>query len=316
MREVLILSHQMELLGPEAFQSPVANVILEMNRSFVVSVKFHCLQSAKADRDKIKATSYIVERKHCFLDRLEWKTVPWQGEMTYRSTISLMTDLLCDIPGLMEDADDISADEAQGFEVSVAQSTLQSKLVERIQRLSDLFWQWDMLNPLACWEMAPIQGHSVSFDANGNPMFDTVLFYDNIEVATDVVTFNAIRLLLSSLCDSAGLSDEFVSTIAGSQFDGPHPNPLLLPGQSDRISYALEICRSVDYLSTGSEESRGSLTLLFPLRIAYANLESIPRMSAWVGRILTQLSTSKGLQIGEHVLQLQSEPPISPKQYI
>ncbi|CEJ89978.1 hypothetical protein VHEMI05791 [[Torrubiella] hemipterigena] len=276
-----------ELLGPSNFQSPVANTILDMNRSFI-------------------ATSYIVERKHCFLGRPEWQTVPWERWTRPRTIISRTTDILCDVPGLMEDADAIIQAEEQGLNTEADKLLLQDNLLQRIQRLADLVWQWDLSNPLACWE-APIDSStSFSLDESGQPLFDTVYHFDDVERAIDVLNLNVVRLLLYGACDKAGLLDSYVSTIVGSQYDGPHANPLLLPGQGDRISHSLEICLCVDFLLSNPRQSRGALVLLFPLRVAWTYLGPLPAVSRWVGKVLMQLSTSQGLRIGEHVLDIDS----------
>lgn len=206
----------------------------------------------------------------------------------------------------MEDADAIIQAEEQGLDTEAEKLLLQDNLLQRIQRLADLVWQWDLLNPLACWEAPPDPTLSFSFDESGQPLFDTVYHFDDVERAIDVLNLNLVRLLLYGPCDKADLLDSYVSTIVGSQYDGPHANPLLLPGQGDRISHSLEICRCVDFLLSSRRQSRGALVLLFPLRVAWAYLGPLPAVSRWVGKVLKQLSTSQGLRIGEHVLEIDS----------
>lgn len=204
----------------------------------------------------------------------------------------------------MEDTDTLIQAEEQGLNTESDKLLLQDQLLQRIQRIANLVWQWDLTNPLACWEVPIDPFCSVSLNDAGQPLFDTVFHFDDVERAIDVLNLNAVRLLLYGMCDKAGLLDSYVSTIVGSQYDGPHANPLLLPGQGDRISHALEICRCVDFLLGNPRQSRGALVLLFPLRVAWTYLGPLPETSQWVGRVLKQLSTSQGLRIGEHVLDI------------
>lgn len=206
----------------------------------------------------------------------------------------------------MEDIDAMNKKESQGIDVTQERFLVQDKLLHRVQRIGDLVWQWDLLNPLACWEMPTNLGTSVSVDEIGQPLFGSVLHYQDVDKACDVAYLNAVRLLLYAMCDEAKLPEVYVQAVVGSQQAGPHANPLLLPGQGDRIAHSLEICRTVDFMMASAKESRGALVMLFPLRVAWGHLRDVPEMAAWVGRVMLQLSSTKGLKIGEHVLQIDS----------
>ncbi|KAL3952102.1 hypothetical protein ACCO45_013819 [Purpureocillium lilacinum] len=242
-------------LGPHAFQNPSANTILSFNRSYM-------------------AIGHIAQRKRCFLGEPEWQTIPWALQETERPIGSKIIDVLCEIPGLMAERDMLAGRAAKVNDVEAAMEALQDR--GKPERL---------VNMATC----------VSLDEHGRPLFDTVLDFDDMERAIDVVYFNTIRLMLYGLSDDTGLS-----------------NALLLPGQGTNVSNALEICRTVDYFMQHSRDSQGTLVLLFPLRVAYGHLRRVPLVSPWIRRILVDLSTSKGFQIGEHILNMGMQTTDSP----
>ncbi|KAJ6441038.1 C6 finger domain-containingprotein [Purpureocillium lavendulum] len=146
---------------------------------------------------------------------------------------------------------------------------------------------------------------SVSLDENGRPLFDTVLDFEEIQRAIDVVNYDTTRLLLYSVSDETGLS-ELLAASTG-LYQGPSSNALLLPGQGTALSNALEICRTVDYFMQHSRASQGAMSLLSPLRVAYAHLCRVPLVSPWIRPVLADLATTKGFQIGEHILNMEMQ---------
>lgn len=209
----------------------------------------------------------------------------------------------------MEASDSLLENESLGLDVQYARANLQSKIIDRIQKLSSLLWQWELTNPLACWE-APLDPIiSSSYSPNGKPLFNSVLHFESFDLAVDVVNFNANRLLLYRLQDDAGLSESLVLSMLSNEYQGPHSNPLLLPGQGSRLDNAIEICRTVDYFLQPRLENHGALVLMFPLRVAYGHLAlTKPDLAAWIITVLEQLTSSKGFGMSRHVLKMGAAP--------
>ncbi|OAQ71864.1 C6 finger domain-containingprotein [Purpureocillium lilacinum] len=290
-RGVSALTHA---LGPHAFQNPSANTILSFNRSYM-------------------AIGHIPQRKRCFLGEPEWQTIPWALQETERPIGSKIIDVLCEIPGLMAERDMLAGRAAKVNDVEAAMEALQDRVLDAIRRLGEYRWQWEAAYPRASRERLVNMATSVSLDEHGRPLFDTVLDFDDMERAIDVVYFNTIRLMLYGLSDDTGLSELLMASSGGGcLYQGPSSNALLLPGQGTNVSNALEICRTVDYFMQHSRDSQGTLVLLFPLRVAYGHLRRVPLVSPWIRRILVDLSTSKGFQIGEHILNMGMQTTDSP----
>lgn len=257
--------------------------------------------------DEKQTIGHIVQRKRCFLDQPEWKTIPWATEAAEKTLGSLLADVFCDIPGLMEEADFVLDGTARGDDVDLGKAMLQGRIRDTIHRLGEVRWLWEVAHPRACWEMPTNVETSVSLDEQGMPLWDSYLDFEDMDRAIEVMYFNSTRLLLYTLSDQAGLSDTLAHPATeGSERQGPFSNPLLLPGRETRVANALEICRTADYVMQGSRDSQGALVLLFPLRVAFTHLGALPEVSSWVGRVLSQLLSSKGFRLGEHILNLQS----------
>ncbi|KAK2608876.1 hypothetical protein QQS21_002589 [Conoideocrella luteorostrata] len=282
-----------QLAGPEAFQSQAANAMLESYRSFI-------------------AVGHLVQRKHCFLAQPEWKTIPWAGKGPPKTLTSLICDVLCDIPGLMQDVDAMLESHKLGHDISADKVILQETVINSIDQLSWLRWQWEAAYPYACAERPTTTDSCVTVDEYGHPLFETHFEFDSLDRAIDVLNYNSIRLMLYTLGDSACITD--LQLTSSSEYllrEGPGSNPLVLPGQGDRIGHALEICRSAEYMMQESRDSQGLLILLFPLRVAFTHLQKMPKISTWIQRVLG-MSGSKGFKLGEHILNLQSQskPPM------
>lgn len=232
---------------------------------------------------------------------------------TERPIGSKIIDVLCEIPGLMAERDMLAGRAAKVNDVEAAMEALQDRVLDAIRRLGEYRWQWEAAYPRASRERLVNMATCVSLDEHGRPLFDTVLDFDDMERAIDVVYFNTIRLMLYGLSDDTGLSELLMASSGGGcLYQGPSSNALLLPGQGTNVSNALEICRTVDYFMQHSRDSQGTLVLLFPLRVAYGHLRRVPLVSPWIRRILADLSTSKGFQIGEHILNMGMQTTDSP----
>lgn len=235
--------------------------------------------------DKIALTFHvqifaaIVEGKRTFLEQPEWKTVPWALNQQKKAFYSRIQDLFCDIPGMFEDAASGDVDD------------LQARVDHTARALTSLRWEWERENPQSCWEVAP----SPLTSLNGVPLFQTVLHYRNVDLAVDTIYFDLLHLLLYRISDKAGLTplqaeeEEGVITLVS----GPRSNnATLVPGPGlDRVQFAVEICRSIDFLIQGKRQSLGAFVLLFPLAVARDHLHECPAIFSWLSGVIDGIST-------------------------
>ncbi|EHK47234.1 hypothetical protein TRIATDRAFT_45794 [Trichoderma atroviride IMI 206040] len=238
--------------------------------------------------------NFLLQRKHCFLETDDWKTIPWL--IKPKSLGSSLQDLFCDVPGLMEDADVIMSRSTLEEDLEGMKEALYEKVENTMQKASQLRWQWEQDHADACKEM-PSTDYSPNSSADP---FPTVLHFSKLDRAIEIVFFNTLHLLLDTLLDS--LAPEMASSrrpLGLQAYFGPFQNTLLLPGQGNREDYALEICRIVDFMSHCKHDSLGMFMLLFPLYVARESLTRRPNVCAWIGKIMNQLVREKGFNIGE-----------------
>lgn len=247
-----------------------------------------------ADSVYIQVVNFLLQRKHCFLETADWKTIPWL--IKSKSLGSSLQDLFCDVPGLMEDADLIMSRSTLGEDLEGMKEALYEKVENTMQQAYQLRWQWEQDHADVCKE---VPSTDYSPNSSADP-FPTVLYFSKMDRAIDIVFFNTLHLLLDTLLDS--IAPEMASSrrpLGLQAYFGPFQNTLLLPGQGNREDYALEICRIVDFMSHCKHDSLGMFMLLFPLYVARESLTRRPNVCAWIGRIMNQLVREKGFNIGK-----------------
>lgn len=251
-----------------------------------------------ADSVYIQIVHFLLQRKHCFLETADWKTIPWL--IKHKSLGSTLQDLFCDVPGLMEDADMITSRSTPGEDLEGMKEALYEKVENTMQQAYILRWRWEQDHANACKEV-PIKDYSLNPSADqGCSPFPKVLHFSKMDRAIEIVFFNTLHLLLDTLLDS--IAPDMASTrrpLGLQAHFGPFQNTLLLPGQGNREDYALEICRIVDFMSHCKHDSLGMFMLLFPLYVARESLTRRPDVCAWIGRVMNQLVREKGFNIGE-----------------
>ncbi|EFY91976.1 C6 finger domain protein, putative [Metarhizium acridum CQMa 102] len=295
---------QIEMLGPDSFQTASANALLEVKRPFLVGI------------------AHIVMRKRCFLEAEEWKTGPWASQPDSKLPGSMLMDVFVTLPGIVEDADKLKADAEEmragtitGAAVMRSRAELQGRVLSAIHNLSESRWKWEDVYPRVCWKTRINMATTLCLDLDGKPLFDTCLNFVGMKRTFEILSYNVSRLLLFRLSDLIGLKEDATANVEHVwQRHGPFLNPLLLPGLGTRELHALEICRIVDYLLNGEQNYHGAYILLFPLRVARTQLESLPEVHDWIGRVLKQFAEEKGLRVGEYLNEVsQTGDGLTPK---
>lgn len=187
-------------------------------------------------------------------------------------------------------------------------SVLQAKIMNAYAEIELLRWRWEEEFPNVCWEIPVTPSLPNASDECDPLLFPTVLQFTNFDRAIEAIYFNVIRLLLHERCAEVGLPSEglFQMCSAASRPDGPFSNALTQPGQGTIEDFALDICRSVQYMVRGDRDSLGALALMFPLRIASNHLSNHPHIQHWLDWVLSKLAARKGFKLGEHVMKMHS----------
>ena len=213
--------------------------------------------------------------------------------------------MFADVPGLIEDADALTAArKSRSFEADEMQKALAAKVLERDEQLNELRWDWEQTNPKSCWDTPRAHYTSVPREDQHSPIFDTVLSFKTMIAAISIVYFDTVRLLLHSILDTA---DPELTKLQNStsHFDHLRPtsNALVLPGEGTPEDYAIEICRCVDFMTFGSQDALGTFMLIYPLWVARTHLTARPDVKLWLDMTLNHLAGNKGFQFVEHILE-------------
>jgi len=209
-------------------------------------------------------------------------------------------DILCDIPGLTEDAKVLHRPGLPPQQRKIAHTLLSNNIVLHLQQLYNWRTRWDQLNPSACYETNSREKHwqSSKLDAQDELLFPTVLYYTCLETANEITTYNGTLLLLLKLgfqtigpsFDTSYSSPSIPPACTGS--------PLYPPGSAlSAVAIATEICRSAEYhLNCGN--SAGAFYLVFPLRVAWATFEDGTREKIWCESMMGIIADRSGWEVG------------------
>lgn len=151
---------------------------------------------------------HMDESRRTFLEEPCWQQVPWSHDPGHKSFRGLFIDIICCIPGLLEDdgrlrelervstntnttaTDTCAQNRRQG--VKKAELELQNSMRERViylyTKLLNVRWRWELEHPNCCYEIAVLprtrSPHKQQSDpvlsvdeTTGRPIFDSVLFF-------------------------------------------------------------------------------------------------------------------------------------------
>lgn len=220
----------------------------------------------------------IISRKRSFLEREEWKTVPWAKHPETKTPIQQLLDIAAHIPGIQEDwiaAKAIATNRTNLL--SLAQS-----FIPRVQvLLESIFrwrWAWEVNHPHVVTEVPvdPQSTHVISLD-DGKMLFPTVFFFTNMCRADEINLYNCFTIMLmhcSNICHG-DRNPVFVAQCVRNSLPSKQPlpvkqNPLNLPNEyKDYSGIADESARTVDYCLQTRHISQGVYSLMLPLRMWY-----------------------------------------------
>lgn len=234
------------------------------------------------------------------MEQRKWKSVSWGPKTNINKSFRvLLEDIYCDIPGYLQATDNLSAKNS-GAERDTEIARLRAKIIQAFSDTESLRVQWQAKYPTACHE-APVTDGALPFTSS----LKTILRFTNPERAFEINSFNTIRLLLSSLANQLEIPEPILlATTCNRAQSGPHQVPLLSPGKYCPTTYALEICRTVEYMMCCEWDILGAFALIVPLAIASRQLSHRLDMQAWISRVFKMISTEKGFKIAEHATDM------------
>ncbi|KAF5641715.1 thiamine biosynthesis regulatory [Fusarium tjaetaba] len=269
-----------EMTGPYGFQMDAAKAILQINRSFI-------------------SIGAMANRKRTFLEQDEWKHIPWALQPMSKTIGDYLQDILCDIPGMMEDVDHLfNTNDCQ-----VSANFISQKLQGSFEQLNSLRISWNFMHPHSCWRQKTVREFSEIYHGT----VEQVLWFSDLETAIEFVYFNTTHLILHSILGQLmSLPDTCCVFDAGMSPDDNQfleASELVFWNHEDRYRNAQAICQCVDYMLQNEGGASGAFNLLFPLKVAYNHLSGFPIMQKWVAGVMEKISTTKGLFIAAQILE-------------
>ena len=215
--------------------------------------------------------------------------MPW-AHLQAKTIFQELQDKICDMPGLMEDADQLKQIDLHPQQRSMKYKNLSDNVVSHVLQLYEWRIKMEQLNSNHCYEATSLEN---------DPEFPTVLYYSSLEHANGIATYNAILLLLIKLGFEI-IGPPFASFFFSTShvFPPDTQSPLIPPGTApNAAAIATEICRSVEYhLSYGS--SAGAFFLIFPLRMAWETFEAGTREKRWCEGVMGIIADVSGWEVG------------------
>ena len=217
----------------------------------------------------------IVSRKRTFLEREEWRTIPWAKHPETKTMHQQLLDIAAPISGIQEDwrkAKAIAEDRADLLQLC-------KRFIPRVRNLFEtLFrwrWQWEADHPNCVQELPPDPVDTLSLDLDTHePLFSTVYHFEDMTRANEINLYNTIFLILchcSNIIHGRRNPAFTAQCIRDSIPEGDLPlktNSLAFPQDcANFVQIADEIARTVDFCCQERHLSQGAFMLTIPLRM-------------------------------------------------
>jgi hypothetical protein len=215
--------------------------------------------------------------------------------MGSKTPIDYLHDVFCDIPGLLEGLDQVIAwgpntPGRDGFLRQVRQNALSTLEILYAWRCK---WQED--NPDAAYSIPSSDSGS---DGLPPSPFQTVIWFTDPYRANELIVYDSVLLIVLKAAEGLGLN------LGGSHSSMGNSSDVLLPIQSNRKEVAVEVFRTVDYHLHCLQRSSGAFMLLFPLNVAYRNLEPESDEAKWMEKTMAVTADIHGFEIGRREIML------------
>lgn len=169
---------------------------------------------------------------------------------------------------------------------------LRERLLASLQALYSWRWEWEKDFPASTYSVSPNDLDPETFLPLPPSPFESVLWFANPYRANELMTYNAIRVMLTRLLELIGVNTDNTES---TYFSDP-----LLPMEGTRHDVAVEMCRMVDYHLHCFRRSSGAFLIIFPINIAYLHLDGNRdgRAKSWLEVVMALVADIHGFEIG------------------
>lgn len=122
--------------------------------------------------------------------------------------------------------------------------------------------------------------------------FKTLIWFHEDLRATELIIYNAARLILTAALEEAKVKISIPVPPA-------YVSDPLLPMQGSRYDVAVEICRMATFHLQRAQQSMGAFMLLFPLNSALRHLgDDRGGVRSWLLKLLAAMADRHGFEVG------------------
>lgn len=230
--------------------------------------------------------------------------VPWAKDPDSKDTIDYLLDVLCDVPGILEDMKLLQ-------DTPIAQENtlgMWTALGLRIKSCMETLYRWR-----AKWEEDFSNTYyPVGLDSLKDLMAvqleiypqSTAIFFDEPVHGTELCLYNSMLVLLHRAMATLPLSIVTTAspdvTTLGNHYRVLNPKVLLAPGEGSVQDIICEICRMVYYQLFSYPGSSGALQLMFPLQVAYRNTDPQSRTAEWLSKVISHVADVHGFEAAKY----------------
>ncbi|KAI9688060.1 MAG: hypothetical protein M1822_001565 [Bathelium mastoideum] len=285
------LGRLLQVLGPKSVQKGQGKLLFEFSRVLIL------WQSHTA-------------REPCFLETEEWKTVPYVFDCETPSHYNNLFNLMTSLPRLTKECG------ALGHLLGTKEywsklETLRQEVSGFIPKLYHWRWCWEAELGDCVYSIFPSRNITQAFDDEGCPVFDSLIWYADLDRANDIVHYNTALMLFKHLCGILNLpDDQALPCPPGLTPKQPTTSGiLLLPDQAPTTrDCALEICRSLNFHMLPAHAGPGALDVLAPARFAWLNLAAGSKEARWVEKVCQEIADNVGYELGRYMTMSRAFP--------
>lgn len=260
---------------------------------------------------ELKVVAHLDDVQRTILEQPLWQEVPWRDQAEPKSIINYYIDILCCIPGLLENKNRLF--KGLSVEPKTLRSSISRQTLRLYVKLLQVRWLWEVSNPSCCHEIpagrkSPAASLLVE-ESLEQPLFESLLVFNSLQRAIETNLYNCCMLFLCDIAtqlETLGdlkrlpMSQIFDSSCSFSNlhgfFDGetesakttelytgvtqsPYAhktNPALaFPNELSTWNLAAyEICRSIEFMMQPNHGPAGAYFAIFPLRVAQISIDA------------------------------------------
>jgi hypothetical protein len=228
------------------------------------------------------------------LEEDAWKTVPWADNPDSKTSMDCLNDIFCHVPGVMEDLQIPLKRTAVVEESKISDIILCFQIKALFEKLYNwrVKWEQDFSHTYFNVGLDSLKDLNV-FELDSYPFPTAIFFTEHIRVA-EICIYNAMLLLLHQACRKLPASIRPTVTSYENSYSWPHPSILLAPGNGSVEDIIGEFCKLVYFQVLSYPGNTGAIQIMFPLQVAYRNVNSESREALWLYKIISHIADCCG----------------------